>query len=207
MLTLARAAILAAFTLAPGLGASLASTTGPEAPLELVRSLQEALLESMKAGEQLDYSERVARLRPVIDRTHHFDEITRFMLGRHGRELSDDQFATVVEALRQLSLAEYASRFNRYNGQRLKVLESSPMSGDRVMVTTELVKANGEAVQLEYMLQDQEGRWGVVNVVADGVSDLALKRAEYSTVLRREGYTALVERLRKQTADVRNQNE
>jgi len=195
--------IIAAALLLAG-GAASAQDPSAPAPTEVVRDLQRALLDSMKAGEQLDFPQRVERLRPVIERSHQFDEITRFMLGRHARELDDEQFAAIVEALRRLSVAEYASRFNRYNGETLEVLSSSSVSEDRVLVVTELVKSSGEAVRLEYMLQERDGRWGVINVVADGVSDLALKRAEYSTVLRQDGYTALLERLHSQAAEIRS---
>lgn len=186
-----------------GCVAAHAESTSPEAPVAVVRQLQEALLESMTAGERLDFEQRAERLRSIIERGHHFDAIARFMLGRHARELEEQQFSDIVEALKRLSVAEYAARFKRYNGEKLEILESSRLSEDRVMVLTELTKADGEPVRLEYVLQEHDGQWGVVNVVADGVSDLALKRAEYSTVLRNDGYTALLDRLREQIAETR----
>lgn len=195
-----RAGVIAALLL--GCIALQAEATGPEAPAEVVRHLQESLLESMKAGENLDFAQRTERLRPVIERTHHFDAIARFMLGRHARELDDDQLVNIADALGRLSVAEYASRFDRHKGEKLGVLESSGMGEDRVMVATELIKANGEPVRLEYMLERRDGTWGVVNVIADGVSDLALKRAEYSAVLREDGYAALLDRLHEQTAEI-----
>lgn len=194
------AGVIAALLL--GCAALHAEVTGPEAPAAVVRDLQNSLLESMKAGENLDFTQRTERLRPIVERIHHFDAIAHFMLGRHARELDDEQFATIVDALEQFSVAEYAARFDRYKGERLMVLESSSMGEDRVMVATELIKANGEPVRLDYMLELRDGRWGVVNVIADGVSDLALKRAEYSTVLRQDGYVALRDRLRRQTAEI-----
>lgn len=186
-----------------GCVAARAEITGHEAPVAVVRDLQDSLLGSMKAGGSLDFPERVESLRPIIERTHHFDEIVRFMLGRHLRELDDQQLAAIVNALRQLSVMEYAARFDRYNGESLEILESSSLGEGRVLVVTELIKANGEPVRLEYMLQDHDGHWGVVNIVADGVSDLALKRTEYSSILRQDGYAALLERLRRQAAETR----
>jgi len=45
------------------------------------------------------------------------------------------------------------------------------------------------------VLHYREGRWSIINIIADGVSDLALKRAEYSHVLARDGFNALVSML------------
>lgn len=184
------------------LGNAHAEVTGPEAATAVVRDLHETLLESMKAGAALDFEQRKQRLRPMIERTHHFDVITGFMLGRHAAGLDEEQFEQVVAALERLSLAEYATHFDDYNGETLRILEASPIGDQRAMVAAELTRANGDSVSLDYMLQFHEGRWGVVNVIADGVSDLALRRAEYSRVLREEGYAALLERLRRQAGEV-----
>lgn len=169
----------------------------------IVRDLQESLLSSMKAGATLEYEQRLERLRPVIERTHHFEVIARFMLGPHAAKLDEQELEQVVEALKRLSVAEYATHFDRYKGEKFVLFETSAQTDDRLRVMTELVKANGEPIRIDYLLQRQEGRWGIVNVIADGVSDLALKRAEYGRVLRNEGHAALLKHMREQIGEIR----
>ncbi len=65
-----------------------------------------------------------------------------------------------------------------------------------MIVRTELVKEDGERIPLNYMLRKSNGEWRIVNVVAQGVSDLSLKRAEYTAVIDSEGFDSLVTRLR-----------
>ena len=60
---------------------------------------------------------------------------------------------------------------------------------------TVIVKADGERVTLDYVLRDNEGMWQIVNVIADGVSDLSLKRADYTAVIKSEGFNSLVSKL------------
>ena len=43
-----------------------------------------------------------------------------------------------------------------------------------------------------------EGKWLVLNIIADGVSDLALKRSEYKSVLERDGFRGLIAKLKDQ---------
>jgi len=47
-------------------------------------------------------------------------------------------------------------------------------------------------VHLDYVLHRSSRGWRIVNVVADGVSDLALKRVEYTAVLRKRGFESLL---------------
>lgn len=177
-----------------------ADAGGPdvEAAETLVQRLHETLIESMKADDSIDFQARVERLRPTVERTFHFEPISRFVLGRHAGELDPQQLGTIADMLARLSVRQYARHFDRYNGERLEHVGTAERGSDRVMVSTELVKADGERISLDYLLQKHEGRWGVVNVIADGVSDLALKRAEYANALKRDGYAGLVGRLREQ---------
>jgi len=172
-----------------------------DAATAIVQRLHDALIGSMKAGEQIDFEERMQRLRPTVERTFHFEPITRLVLGRNARELDPQQLHTITDMLAQLSVRQYAWHFDRYNGERLVHIASSVQAQDRVLVSTELVKDDGDRISLDYLLQEHDGHWGVVNVIADGVSDLALKRAEYAEALKRDGYPALVERLREQIAE------
>jgi phospholipid transport system substrate-binding protein len=49
------------------------------------------------------------------------------------------------------------------------------------------------------VLQAADGSWRIANVIADGVSDLALKRAEYQTMLNESDVDGLVSELEAQT--------
>lgn len=74
------------------------------------------------------------------------------------------------------------------------------MKKGRVRVRTRLVRPGDEAVQLDYVLQEEAGRWRIVNVVANGVSDLSLKRADYGSIMKKQGFDLLVEKLEAQVA-------
>jgi phospholipid transport system substrate-binding protein len=47
----------------------------------------------------------------------------------------------------------------------------------------------------------RDGRWKVYDVLIDHVSFVATYRSEFSRILQKESYGALVERLRKQSVD------
>ena len=86
----------------------------------------------------------------------------------------------------------YASRFRDYRNQRFKIVESRSLPKNRHAVKTQLF--SGEAVvSLEYHLQKKESVWQIYDIVANGVSDLSLKRAAYGKTLSEIGFPGLVE--------------
>ena len=67
---------------------------------------------------------------------------------------------------------------------------------------TLLHPSDGEPVRLDYVVQPAQDGWRIANVVANGVSELALRRAEYDAVMAAEGFEALIGRLEHQIADL-----
>ena len=58
------------------------------------------------------------------------------------------------------------------------------------------VRPDREPVVLHYRLRRNGGRWHIIDVYLNGtVSELALRRSEYTTVMKREGFDALVAEL------------
>ena len=126
--------------------------------------------------------------------------ITRVAMGRHWSRLSPAQRRAVVEALSRLTISRYAWEFDGFNGEHFGFLETRPMSRGRVLVRTEIVRPDDDDVSIDYVLHEVDGQWRIVNVVAEGVSDLALKRAEYGSIIDDRGFEYLLEKLAEQAA-------
>lgn len=166
---------------------------------EVVTRLQTSLLQVMKEGKQLGYDGRYAHLEPVIRRTHDLAFVARLSLGKHWSGLSEDERHTLIDIFSRLSIATYASRFDRYQGERFVVdSEKTLPRGNMRLVESRLVKSDGDAIHFNYLVHPGEKRWRIVNIIVNGVSDLALKRAEYTDVLEKEGFPALVATLERQ---------
>ncbi len=161
----------------------------------VVERLDSRLLEVMRKADALGFRGRHARLEPVLRQTFDLPYITRLVSGRHWKGWSDGQRAKMVEAFSRLTFATYADRFDGYDGERFKITAERPLKKQRVFVRCQLTKPNGEAIQLDYVLHKAADRWRIINVVADGISDLSLRRAEYTAVIKRDGFDALITQL------------
>ena len=91
-----------------------------------------------------------------------------------------------------------------YAGEQLQVTGEQPYGSDTI-VQTRIVKSNGEATSLNYLVRQNRGSWQISDVYLDGtISQLAVQRSEFSSVLRREGVDGLVMALNRKVDLLRN---
>ncbi len=165
----------------------------------VVTELQGSIITMMKKGRDLGYTGRYQSISPTVKQTHDLDTIARLVAGRHWKALDASQRSAFVEAFKDLSISMYAGRFKDYGGERFTILSEQPLKrGNRKLVTSQLVKSDGEKVTFSYVLHQIHDQWKIISVSVNGVSDLALKRAEYGGILRKDGFPTLIERLKTQ---------
>ncbi len=167
---------------------------------DTVSHLQDSLIALMKNGD-LDYQQRFEQIAPIVDATLDITTIGRLALGRHWQEFDDAQKAQFLEKFRELSISTYANRFSSYHNERFEIIEQEPPRRGRVVVTSELRLQNKSSIGFEYHLSDAKNGWRIINIVVDGVSDLALKRGEYNALLNDGNFTDLLTELERQIKD------
>src|ERR1700741_4121392 len=157
-----------------------------------VRGFYDALLTTMKNGPTLGHSGRYARLAPVVERVFDVPSMTRLAVGPSWATLSPAQQQQLVEAFRHYVAATYADRFDSYSGQQLQVTGDRPYNAD-IIGQTKIVNSDGDTTTLDYLMRQNQGLWQISDVYLDGtISQLAIQRSEFYSILRREGVDGLV---------------
>jgi phospholipid transport system substrate-binding protein len=168
-----------------------------------VEKLHTTLIEIMKNAEALGYDGRYAQLTPVVEETFDLPFMARKSVGRHWKKLAEQEQACWTEAFQRLTTANYAGRFEGYSGESFETRAEELSIQDTMMVLTTLVRPGDEDVQLNYRLRRVGDTWKIIDIFLDGtVSELALRRSEYSTVLKREGFEELVSTLNGKIAEL-----
>jgi phospholipid transport system substrate-binding protein len=191
----AKTAVWKAAALATGLGIAMlaypahaALTSGGDT----VQGLYDALLGTMKSGRTLGQSGRFARLEPVIRRTFDITTMARLSVGSSWATLSEAQRRQVVESFGRYISAIYADRFDSYAGQKLQVTGEQPAAGG-IMVKSQIVKANGEPVNVDYLMRRNGDTWLISDIYLDGaISEVATRRSEFGAILKNEGIDGLI---------------
>jgi phospholipid transport system substrate-binding protein len=192
-----RAALIAATAVLPVPSAVAQAAT----PAAVVEGFHAALLDTMRNARALGPRGRERRLRPAMQVAFDLPAMTRIAVGPPWTGLTEGERQALTTAFSDWVVANYASRFDGYAGERFAIVgESSLQSGDR-LVRTQILRPEDAPVQLNYLLRGGEGRWRVVDVYFSGtVSELASRRAEFSALLREGGAERLAAELRRRTA-------
>jgi phospholipid transport system substrate-binding protein len=161
-------------------------------PQDTVRGFYNVLLSTMRDGRSLGQSGRYGRLAPVVDRIFDLSFMTRLAVGPSWTTLPPAHQQQLIAAFAHYVAATYADRFDSYSGEQLQVTGAQPY-GEGVIVQTKIIDAKGEATTLNYLMRQGQGTWQISDVYLDGtISQLAVQRSEFSSILRREGVDGLV---------------
>jgi phospholipid transport system substrate-binding protein len=185
---------------AVGLAAMLVAVTLPfhqihAAPAtggDTVQRLYDVLLGTMKNGRTLGQSGRFTQLEPVIRRSFDIPAMARLSVGSSWAGMTEGQRQQVTESFGRYISAIYADRFDSYNGQKLQVIGEQPNAGG-IMVKSEIVKANGEPVKVDYMMRRSGDSWLISDIYLDGaISEVATRRSEFAAILKNDGIDGLI---------------
>jgi phospholipid transport system substrate-binding protein len=160
---------------------------------DTVQGLYDALLGTMKNGRILGQSGRFTQLEPVIRRTFDIPSMTRLSVGASSwASLSEAQRQQLIESFGRYISAIYADRFDSYAGQKLQVTGEQPAAAG-VMVKSQIVKANGEPVKVDYMMRRNGEGWLISDIYLDGtISEVATRRSEFAAILHTDGVDGLI---------------
>ena len=174
-------------------------------PAAVIGHFYDTLLAVMKQAKKLSFDERYNRLAPTITRTLDLPLMTRIAVGPSWVQLPADQQQRLTGAFSRYTISVYTNRFDDYGGERFEVTPTATPNPNGVIVESRLIKSNGEAVNLNYLLrQDAAGSWKVIDVYLSGtVSELATRRSEFAAVLQRNGAEGLVQMIEQRTAALR----
>ena len=172
------------------------AATNIDSAAKVVERLHAELLEVMKKADGLGYKGRYQRLKPVVISSYDLPFISKVVVGRYWSEFSEEQKEQFVDTFTKLSIATYANQFNGYSGERFKTISAEESKRGRLLIKTALIKSNGEEIELDYILHQNGHQWQIINVIAQGVSDLSLKRAQYTSYLKKDGFDALLQEIK-----------
>ncbi len=177
-------------------GAPVRAATAPDGPVasQLVRNFYTQLLDTMKQGEKLGFEGRFKKLEPVVKGTFDLPLMARFAVGPSWSQAQPNEQQRIVDAFSEFSVANYASRFVKFDGEKFDVLGEKPANNGGFIVETVLTPTNGDSVALNYLVRaDGTGQLRIVDVYLDAsISELAVRRSEFSAIVRRDGFGALI---------------
>lgn len=153
--------------------------------------------------------ERERRFRELLRANFDLPRISRFVLGRYGRQATEAELREFQALYEDLMVLTYARLFATYAGETFAVRRAvgEPNERYRVVMTEVNLPNAGDKVRLDWQVLTEGNRHAVVDVRVEGVSMAIAQRDEYAAILERNGgkIAALLAELRTQVAKLKRQ--
>ena len=176
---------------AVALAAPAVAATGPAVP---IATFDDALLAAMKAGKSVPLPTRVARLLPVVRATHDLDAMAAAVVGPPWTATGASDRAALIEAFARHSAVAYAENFSSWDGERFIIdPKVTPRRDSQVVTVT--IAGKGTATPLLFRMRDGGSGWRIVDIYAEGVSQVAVQRSEFAAIIKAGGVAALAKQL------------
>ncbi len=164
-------------------------------PADVIKRFNTSLLESMK-GHELGYAGRYKLLEPVIKESFAVPFMAGASVGSYWKTLKEKERKTFLDTYTEWTIASYAGNFSEFSGERFEIASESKPEQGTVTVVSKLIEPNDEHVDFHYRLRKTDALWRIVDIHIYGVSQLALTRSQFVSVIKNKGFDALIAMLR-----------
>lgn len=186
---------------------SFAAAQSASDPKATVQSFYDALLETMKQGEELGFEGRYKKLEPVIHQVFDVPVMAKIAIGGAWTNFTADEKDRLLAVFDRYMITTYASRFKAYKGQKFEVGEVKAPAENRSLVETKIIKSNGDPVALNYLFRPgDDGSWKIIDVYLSGaISEMARMRSDFSATVTNGGADGLIAALEQKIKDIQNE--
>jgi len=181
-----------------------AGTQYEQAIQEPINQLHETLINIMVISDTTSFEERYTYLEPVIDKNFDIALISKVILGRYWKSIDEEIKVRFINLFNRLTISTYISRFNSYDNQMFKNISIEQLKENRYLVKTEFVRLKEKPISFNYIIQKNGKKWRIISVIANGINDLSLKRAEYAAIIKKDGINTLIGKLEQKIYDLQS---
>ncbi len=195
---LARSAGAAALFVLFSFHPSQAVSAGPDS---FVQDLGNRAIAVLNSEAITTFAEREAKLHDLLVESFDMKTISRFVLGRHVRSLSEPEFAGYEKLFTDFIVRVYAVRFGGYSGETFEVVKIlDVVDGDSIVRTHILLGEGKPPIRADWRVRMFPEGYKIIDVSVEGISMLNTQRAEFVSVIERKGIDGLIDQLRQRLA-------
>jgi phospholipid transport system substrate-binding protein len=188
-LSFAIAAVLATGALvAAPVQAQAAAAATASSPSQMVLDNSQRVLATLEKRRP-EFTRNRAALRQFVSsefsRMFDRDYAARQVLGRHARGADDADVKLFADALADNLMQRYGDSLLDFNTQlRVRVKSETALPrGLGVKVSSEMLRAGGEPIPVDYLMRQTGGTWKVFDVMVEGVSFVQTFRQQFDAEL------------------------
>jgi phospholipid transport system substrate-binding protein len=161
---------------------------GAQAPVgQFVQSIGDRAI-AILADKSLTRDDRSDKFRQILRDSFDLATIGRFVIGRSWNSATPDQQDEYMRLFANLVIKNYGDQLELYAGEGFQVTGSRPESDKDSIVTSQIVHPDGsQPTEVDWRVRQKNGKFGVIDVVVEGISLSVTHRQEYASIIQRDG--------------------
>ena len=174
--------------------------------VQVQKSVDEILLilqsEELQTPEKKD--ERKQRILTVVNRMFDFRGMARSSLGQNWNSLTTKERDSFVSLFASLIEQRYIGKIDAYSNQKV-IYKNQRVRNNKARVYTAIIDKDLE-IPIDYSLQMSQGKWLIKDLKIENVSLIANYRRDFNSIIRKEQFAGLVEKITEQLEKSEMQN-
>lgn len=174
------------------------TTAQADEPVTLIKQTINEVIDTLK-DEELKKpdkgADRRAALRKAIGERFDFEEMAKRSLALHWKKRTPEERQEFVPLYSDLLERSYVNKIESYTDEQILYTDETIDDGYAVVKTKIITKRNVE-IPIEYRLLKKNNRWGVYDVIIEGVSLVNNYRNQFNRIIRKDSYEELFKRMK-----------
>lgn len=168
----------------------------PDDARDLIQTVGSRVLDILK--QDVSQNEKFEQMVTLLDGSIDIDLVARLILARHWRAADEAQQTEYLKLFRAYALDSLASKLHIYNGQEFKITDSSAAGKKDALVRTLIYSPDRPPLHVDWRIREKKGGGLVaIDVIVESVSLIVTQRAEFGSVVERQGIDGLLDELRR----------
>ncbi len=189
-------------------GAETPASSSPMAELKKSNAQLDKVLQKNKPNWSPEAELERSEVKKLVGSFLDYGELAKRSLGKHWDKLTPKQREDFVETLRQLVERSYLRQIHGSANYNIKYDKEEKTDSEATVYATLNTVARGKKtkIALEYKML-WKNRWVVYDVVTDEQSMLENYRAEFNKIINRDGFDALLKKMKHKLDEKENDGE
>lgn len=173
-----------------------------DAARTVIQDLGQEVLQVLGPDGQKD-EQQLQKLTQLLKEAINLDVTGRLILAKNWRRASKEQQEAYLDLFRPYALDNLASKIRASSAQipleNFEIVKGEPVGKRDVLVSTDLYWPGYPPYRLDWRLRSQDdGSFQAIDVMVEGISMVVSQRAEFASVIERQGLDGLLDQMRSQ---------
>jgi phospholipid transport system substrate-binding protein len=174
---------------------SFAPVVHAGAATDVTKAKQTALFDLLKAT-----TPDQKKIDAIYDEWLDYSTLSESSLGSEWAARTDAEKTEFSALLKQLVRNAYQKNLKKISSFTVTYTAEVPADGATLVKTKSTKPGSPDAVEIDFKVVQKNGKWKVVDIVTDGVSLVGSYRSQFTTIIKKDGFPALIQKMKDKLA-------